>query len=80
VADPHGAKGVQWILGKTIFLCISIEFHHMCTPETMIFIYCGTIWLHGRLFSSSAAVDDEVSLDADCRYRIGAIQMVGFFI
>jgi hypothetical protein len=55
VADPHGAKGVQWILGKTNFLCILIEFHHMCTLEIMIFIYSGIIWLHGRLCSSSAA-------------------------
>jgi hypothetical protein len=41
--------------GKMKFLCISIEFHHMCTPETMIYIHYGTIWLHGRRYSSSAA-------------------------
>jgi hypothetical protein len=55
VADLLEARGLHRIPGRTNFLCITPNFHLMCTLKKLFFLCYGTGRHPGQAFSSSAA-------------------------
>jgi hypothetical protein len=60
LADLHVAMGVHWTPGREIFLCETLNFHHVCTLEKMNFIWFGTR-MHPGIESSSSATEYKTS-------------------